>query len=93
MTTGELLIGLSVAAPGLLAIRFGVRDRLDLLLALAVGVLVSTLWSIPVVMILGATQASVVPGAIWVGMATAILVVEWVAFDRRHPPGNAISRH
>lgn len=71
-----VLIALSIAAPALVAFPRIVRDGMHVIIALPLAVLLSTTWSIGVVLILATTHASVIPGGLWVAVITAIVLLE-----------------
>jgi len=83
----QILIALSVAAPGVLsyrAVREGAHGRA---LAATVGGLFSALWAGVVLLILAATPDTLIPGPLWASLATAVVVTE--AFFGRTAAGEA----
>lgn len=84
MGLGGMLLMVSIAAPGILAVHRMIRDGISPILAAATGVLMSTLWSIGVVLILTTVRDSAIPEPLWVGLITATMLVEVLARPRHH---------
>ena len=87
MTIGNLILTLSIAAPGLVALRRMLHQRLNFAVAFAVAALLSAFWSVGVVLILATVRGSAIPGPLWVLVITAIVLVEVVA----RPPGHFLN--
>ncbi|HYG85367.1 MAG TPA: hypothetical protein VD978_03835 [Azospirillum sp.] len=72
----QILIALSIAAPGVLSYRSMRESEHSRLLAAGAGVLFSSLWAGVVDLILTATPDTSIPGALWAALATAVVVTE-----------------
>ena len=77
MNVANLLIGLSIAGPGVAALVSGLRSRMHPMLGLTFGLLVSTLWAVPVGLVLILAADSAAGGPLWALMLTAVALVEW----------------
>lgn len=86
MLTAQILVALSIAAPGVLSyrcLRCGEHGRLP---AAGGAVLFSVLWAGVVGLILSVASNTAIPGELWAALATAVVVTE--AFFAESPqPG------
>ena len=77
MSFANLLIGLSIAGPGVVALVSGLRNRMHPMLGVTFGLLVSTLWAVPVGLVLVIAADSAAGGPLWALMLTLVALVEW----------------